>query len=49
MYHLTPKGIVKKTKLTTKYLDKMSKEYEELKNEIEISNNKKSTQKEKKD
>lgn len=48
MYHLTPRGIVKKTKLTIKYLDRMSKEYEELKNEIEISNNKKSKQKKKK-
>ena len=49
MYHLTPKGIVKKTKLTIKYLDKNSKEYEELKNEIQTKLLIDNLQKEKKD
>lgn len=34
VYYLTPKGITEKTKLTIKYLEKISKEYESLKAEI---------------
>ena len=33
LYLLTPKGINKKTKLTINFLQKLSKEYEEIQNE----------------
>ena len=36
IYILTPKGINKKTKLTLDFMRRKMKEYDELKNEIEI-------------
>ena len=33
-YYLTPKGFAKKTNLTIKYLERISKEYEEIQKEI---------------
>ena len=35
IYFLTPKGFTEKTKLTLRYLDRMAKEYESLKKELE--------------
>ena len=35
VYYLTPKGFTEKTKLTIRYLNKISKEYESLKSEID--------------
>ena len=34
IYYLTPKGFAEKTKLTIRYLNRISKEYESLKAEI---------------
>ena len=34
MYYLTPKGFSEKTKLTINFMNRISKEYEELKKEI---------------
>ncbi len=34
IYYLTPKGFTEKTKLTIRYLERISKEYESLKAEI---------------
>ncbi len=34
IYYLTPKGFTQKTKLTLRYLERMSKEYEQLKREL---------------
>ena len=34
LYVLTPKGVVKKTKLTINFMDSKMKEYEELKKEL---------------
>ena len=34
IYYLTPKGFSKKTKLTINFMERISKEYEELKKEI---------------
>ena len=34
IYYLTPRGFTEKTKLTIRYLKKISKEYEKLKEEI---------------
>ena len=33
-YYLTPKGLTKKTKLAINYLDRLNKEFEEIKAEI---------------
>ena len=35
IYFLTPKGFTEKTKLTLRYLERMSKEYELLKKELQ--------------
>lgn len=34
IYYLTPKGFTQKTKLTLRYLERMSKEYEQLRKEL---------------
>ena len=41
IYILTPKGISEKTKLTINFMKRKMKEYDELKNELEIEQNKK--------
>ena len=42
LYHLTPAGIVEKTKLTINFMKRTMQEYDELKREIENVDNRKS-------
>jgi EPS-associated MarR family transcriptional regulator len=42
LYHLTPAGIVEKTKLTVNFMKRTMQEYDELKREIENVDNRKS-------
>ena len=41
IYILTPKGLAEKTSLTINFMKRKMKEYDELKNELEIEQNKK--------
>jgi hypothetical protein len=40
LYIITPKGLAEKTKMTVEYMNKISKEYDELKKEIKPKNEK---------